>query len=202
MANAFYSALVILIALSSVAFGFRKGITRQIAALLGFAFGVAAARVLAPEFTQSFVWTNNFSLAPEFRSLTANLFCAAILYAGTFALFSLLSPLLQRALAIFYVGIFNRILGAFFALLKNLLWLSILLNLLLCCAPASGLLRFQKSNDGNLVGAVMALTPALLGCFGADDFQHYYQLREAKFISCNFTTQSSVIGIEPLREND
>ena len=193
MVNAFYAIIIILVALVAIARGFRAGIFQQTASLLGFAFGAVAARVLVPQYTPSFKWAANLSQAPEFADFTTNLVCGVTIYSVVFAFFYLFSPFFRSALAVLEVGIFNRILGAFFMLVKNLLWLSIFFNLLLCFSSASRLLYYERSNDGNLVAAVMQLTPAILGCYGAEDFAHFNQLKEAKSISCNFNTQPDVI---------
>ncbi|MCH5230433.1 MAG: CvpA family protein [Muribaculaceae bacterium] len=184
LANVIYLLLVLAVALVSLAGGFRHGITRQLASLLGFAFGAVAARVLTPEFVGSFQWAGRLSQAEEFKDLTTDLLCAATIYFVVYWLFSLLSPIFRWAMAAIETGIFNRLLGAFFSMVKNLLWLSICLNILLCLQTESGLIRYEKANDGNPVAAVMAMTPAILGCYGAEDFAHFHQLREAKKISC------------------
>ena len=177
----------------SLARGFRLGMTGQLATLLGFAFGAVGARILTPEFQVNFTWVSSFSPAPEFNVPAINLVCGVTIYFVIFSLFSILSGLLRGAMSVFEVGMFNRLLGSFFNCLKNLLWLSILFNLLLCFSMGSGLLRFERSGDGNLVSAVMALTPAILGCYGAEDISHIEQLKEAKKISCNFNGSGSVI---------
>lgn len=183
MLNALYLILVILVALWAAAKGFRTGITRQLSALLGFAFGAVTARVLYPELSHHFEWSAKLSQAPEFSDFSINLVCAVVIYSVVFALFSPLSIILKKLVSFIYVGIFNRIAGAFLSLLVNLLWLSMLLNLLLCFSSSSRLIVYEKANDGNPVAAVMALTPAILGCPGAEDFAHFNQLREAKSIS-------------------
>lgn len=197
MADIFYLALVLIVAFVAVAAGFRQGITRQIASLLGLAFGAVAARILTPEFADSFRWTERVGQAPEFNEFTANLVCGVIIYTVTYAVFFLLGGILKSAVSVFEVGMFNRLLGAFFSLVKNLLWLSILFNLFLCFSPESRLIRYERSNDGNLVAAVMAMTPAILGCYGAEDFAHFHQLKEAKSISCNFMDYKNVINLDP-----
>lgn len=195
MVNAIYLILVILVGLYSLAAGFRKGITHQLTHLLGFSFGAVAARVLTPDFSHHFNFTASLSQAPEFADFTANLVCASVIYAVAYAFFTLFTPLFKLVSNVIPVGIFNRILGSFFALTKNLLWLSIAFNLMLCISPASRLLIYEKANDGNLVAAVMAITPAILGCYGAEDFAHFNQLKHAKTISCNFKASPDVIYI-------
>lgn len=196
MANIVYSLLILAVAISSIWRGFRLGITRQIASLLGLTFGGVFARVLTPVLSPYFMWASNLSQAPEFSDFSVNMVCAVVIYSVVFALFYLLTPLVNLILSAIRVEMANRLAGTFFALLKNLLWLSIFMNLLVCFVPGSGLLRFEKANDGNLMAAVMALTPAILGCYGAEDFAHFHQLKEAKSISCNYRDRS-IIFVDP-----
>lgn len=191
--NALYPALILIVAFFSVVRGFRLGITRQLASLLGFAFGAVAARVLTAEFSHSFQWAAKMGISEEFGDFTANLLCGVTVYFVVYWIFCLFTPILRAALSIIEVGMFNRLIGAFFSLVKNLLWLSIVLNLMLCFSSQSNLLQYERANDGNMVAAVMGMTHAILGCYGAEDFAHFHQLREAKTISCNFTPDSNVI---------
>ncbi|MCH5225731.1 MAG: CvpA family protein [Muribaculaceae bacterium] len=182
MANMLYLVLVIVVALYSLASGFRRGITRQLGSLLGFAFGAVASRVITPALSD-FGWGAQMSQASEFAHFTSNLLCASLVYGIVYALFMLLNPIIRSAMSVFNVGMFNRLVGAFFTMVKNLLWISILLNLYLCLSPGSDLMRYEEANDGNLVAAVMGMTHGILGCYDAEDFAHFYQLREAKRIS-------------------
>lgn len=196
MANAFYSILIIAAALVGLIRGFRLGISRQIASLLGLSFGAVSARVLFPPLAPHFQWAERLSQAPEFTDFTINLTGTVIIFSVVYLFFSLLSPIFRIIFAVWEVGIINRLLGSFLALVKNLLWISIFLNLILCYFPSSGLLYYERSNDGNLVGAVMDITPIILGGYGAEDFALFNQLKEAKSISCNFRTCPNVIYIE------
>lgn len=196
MVNAAYLILILVVAGCSIVAGFRRGITGQLASVLGFSFGAVAARVLTPEFIVHFEWTKHLSQAPEFTEFTANLICGGLIYFVVYCLFSLLNPLFRFAMSVVEVGMFNRLIGATFALVKNLLWLSLVFNFFLFVIPQSKLLRYESANDGNLVAAVMALTPAILGCYGAEDFAHHYQLREAKKISQNIAPPPLFIPFE------
>ena len=196
MVNALYIITVLAVAIYAIASGFRQGITRQVSSVLGLAFGSVAARVFTQEYVSYFSWVNGFSQAHEFNEMSAELVCASVIYFLVYCLFYLFSFLLKRLFYVIEVGIFNRILGAFFSLMRDLLWLSIILNLLLCFSSASGLLKYEKANDGNLVAAVMAMTHAFLGCCGAEEFAHFNQLKEAKTISYNFNSPQSVIITE------
>lgn len=183
LTNAIYLGLILIVALFSLAIGFRRGITGQISSLLGFAFGAVAARVLTPQFVDGFRWTTGISHNEDLSDFTAHLICASVIYFVVYFLFTLLGPVLRAAMSVFETGIFNRILGSVFCMIKNMLWLSIALNIYLCVTPRIELIEYERANDGNLVAAVMDMTQEILGCSGAEEFVHYHQLREAKKIS-------------------
>ena len=193
MANAVYLILILAVAFISIASGFKKGLTGQLASLLGFGFGAVASRIFTPELVEHFQWTARVGQAPEFNTFSSNLVCAVTIYFCVYWIFYLLTPLFSTVYAIIMVGMFNRLLGAAFSLTKNLLWVSILYNLMLCFISDSRLLRYEKADDGNLIAAVISITPAILGCYGGEDFAHFNQLKEAKSISCNFTRVNDVI---------
>lgn len=183
MLHVFYLLIVLLTALVSMAIGFRRGITRMLSSLLGLGFGAVAARLLSPGFYSYFLWVERFSPAAEFNEISINLVCHITIYTIVYCFFAIFSKILESAMSVFYVGIFNRLLGGFFGLVKNLLWLSFFLNLLICFKSESALLRYERANDGNPIAAVMEMTPAILGCYGGEDFAHFHQLKEAKLIS-------------------
>ena len=185
--NLFYLLIILLVAFVSIAVGFRRGITGQIASLLGLGFGAVAARILSPQFTFYFTWVERFSPEPEFNEFAVNLISGISIYSAVYWIFSIFSNILKAALSVIEVGIFNRILGGFFALIKNLLWLSMFLNFLICFKSESDLLRYERANDGNLIAAVMELTPLIIGTYGGEDFAHFHQLKEAKYISYNYS---------------
>lgn len=183
MADILYPWLVLIVAVLGLTFGFRRGFTGQISYLLGCGFGIVCARVFTPRYTSDFEsWIKSFYDSP-FTELIANLACASCIYLFVFVFFFLTTKILRGALSIIEVGIFNRMLGAFFSLFCWLILLSIILNLTLFCNPESGLLKYEKSDDGNMVSAVMAIAPSFLGCCGADDFAHKVQLQKAATIS-------------------
>ena len=191
--NIVYSILIIIVALWGIFYGFWRGITGQLASLLGFAFGAVSARIFTPIFAVNYESFVAKFCNPHYVSFMANLLCACCIYFVVYWIFCIFSKLLKGAMSVFEIGMLNRIIGAFFSLICSMLWLSIAFNLLLSIYPDSGLMRYEKSDDGNMVAGVMALTPAILGCYGADDFAHINQLREAKTISCNFNSPNNVI---------
>lgn len=189
MPGALFLLIVLIVAGFSLVGGFRSGFTSQTASFLGLIFGAVCARVFSAEFSDSFQWASLFTVSEDIGPYAANLVCSVIVYCVVFAFFSLFSWILRNALSVIPKGMFNRLLGAFFALAKNLLWVSIFFNLILCFNNQNALLEYERAADGNLVSSVMALAPALLGCYGAEDFSHFYQLEDAKSISHNFRSR-------------
>ena len=171
-------------AIVAVVRGFRRGLVRQTASVLGFAFGVVGARVLRPvaeDLVESFLpglastWCGPFMLAS-----LASVFLYCLLY----GLFSLAGRPLQWLFRPFGGGAFDAVLGSAFALVKWLLALSLVFNLLLCASPDSRMLDACASDDGNLFEAVALIAPALLGGEDADELAHRRQIRDARSISC------------------
>ena len=194
MADVVYPALVLIVSILGIIYGFRRGITGQISSLLGFGFGAVCARVFAPRYASSIEpWISSIS-EPYFLPLVTNLLCASGLFIFVYAFFSLSSSIFRDAMSVFEIGMFNRLVGTFFSLTISLLWLSIILNICIALFPDSSLMKYEKSDDGNMVAVVMALTPSILGCYGADDFAHRVQLKHAKTISCNFKHRENVIN--------
>lgn len=193
MENGIYQALVLIVAFLGIIYGFRRGITGQLASLLGFGFGAVCARVFTPVYSESFVpWAEKI-FDPHYVEIAASLLCGVCIYFVVYFIFSIASGVLRGALSVFQVGMFNRLVGAFFSLTCSLLWLSIALNLLMSMNPDSALMKYEKSDDGNMVAAVMGMTSSILGCCGAEELAHAVQLEKASAISRNFKGIENVI---------
>lgn len=207
MTTTIYLTIILFVAGYSVIAGFRRGLMGQFSGLLGMAFGIVGARVLTPEFYCSFKpWLG--SITPDnFINFSSQLICAVLIYAFIYLLFSIFAKILNSAVSMLFEGMLNRLAGSFFCITKNLLWVSILYTLILCFNRQSGLLAYAGQDDGNMIGAVMELTPAFLGCGGANDLYHLIQMKDAATISCNFSKQENVIirefrasGIHPINK--
>lgn len=193
MQNTIYLTVILFMAAFSAVIGFRRGFTGQLASLLSLAFGAVGSRILTPRFAPSFEpWVSDVLHEP-FVGFSSELFCAVCIYIFIYALFSFFTGILNGAVSVFRVGMFNRLSGSFFCIFKNLLWVSIAYTVILSLNPESGLLKYARQNDGNVISAVMELTPAILGCNGANDLAHLIQMKEAAKISCNFPRKQCVI---------
>ncbi len=183
MGEAIYHIIVIAVALVGIFRGFNAGLLRQVSAVLGFVFGIVAARALGPDFA---AWLTSWF--PQYYHPVAKTFFVSILGYGIiwglcmFA-FSMLTGILNHVLGLIPVGIVNSIAGAAFSLLKYLMYLSILFDLALCRPYDSPLMHCARHDDANLVEMVIKLAPELLGTMSADDYVHKVQLWEARSIS-------------------
>ena len=193
MDNAFYQLLVIAIALIGVFRGYRKGFIDQISGVLGFAFGTVCCHVFAEPgedlARNLFPGIANHLGADFIYSIIG----AATIYLSVFLAFSLLTTILKSAMQVFSGGLLNSLLGAFFCMLKYLLFLSVAFNIIVCVSPRSALMKAALCDDGNAVEAVMALAPALLGSLSYEDLGHIVQLEDAKKISANLSEHHNVI---------
>ena len=183
MGEAFYHTLVIAVGLVALVRGFRKGLTRQVSALLGFVFGAVAARTLGPGFEGWLMgWMPEF-YHPVARSFFFSTLSYGLIWCGCVLLFSMFTRILNLVLGCIPVGIMNSICGAVFTLLKYLMFLSLLFDLAICRPFGSPLMHCAQHDDGNLVDGVIRLAPAVLGFMSAEDYILKVQLWEARSIS-------------------
>lgn len=183
MGEAIYHILVIGVALVGMFRGFQTGLLRQMSGVLGFVFGIVAARAVGPDFAD---WLGRWF--PHYYHPVAKTFFISILgygmvWGGCVLAFSMLTRILNLVLGLIPTGIVNSIAGAVFSILKYLMFLSILFDLAICRPFESPLMHCARHDDGNLVDAVIRLAPELLGTMSADEYVHRVQLWEARTIS-------------------
>lgn len=191
-----FQLIILLISAFGVVRGFRKGFTLQISRVLGFGFGIVCARIFSTDFSQFLLATFSSIRNSSFPEFVSSFLSGIIIYVIVYCIVSRFTGVVKSAVSIFPVGMFNRIAGSFFFLIDSLLWLSIILNLILCINPDSKLIRYAGADDGNIVEIVLSMTSGLLGCPDTGDLVHLLQLREAKKISFNIDNGFSVINKE------
>ncbi|MBO5445406.1 MAG: CvpA family protein [Muribaculaceae bacterium] len=183
MDEAFYHLLVIGVSLAGIFRGFRAGLTRQVSDVVGFVFGLVAARTAGPDFA---AWLETWM--PQFYHPVAKTFFFetlgyGIIWSVCMLAFSLLTGILNAILGILPSGILNSIGGAVFCVLKYLMFLSLLFDLAICRPFDSPLMHCATHDDGNPVDGVIRLAPELLGTMSAEDYILHVQLWEARKIS-------------------
>ncbi|MDE6648769.1 MAG: CvpA family protein, partial [Muribaculaceae bacterium] len=183
MGEAIYHILVIAVALVGLFRGFSAGFLRQIPEVLGFVFGIVAARALGPGFVS---WLAGW-FPPLYHPVAKTFFLSVLAYSVIWSicllLFSIFTRILNRVLGFFPVGIVNSLAGAVFSLVKYIMFLSILFDLGLCRPFESPLMHCARHDDGNLVDCVIRLAPEVLGTMSADEYILKVQLWEARTIS-------------------
>ncbi len=183
MGEAIYHILVIAVALVAMLRGFKRGLMRQVSGILGFVFGVVAARSLGPDFGDWLMgWFPKF-YDPVAKTFFFSTLSFGLIWCASVFLFSMLTKILNVVLGYLPVGIMNSIAGAVFTLLKYLMFLSLLFDLAICRPQLSPLMHCVRHDDGNLVDEVVRLAPAILGSMSADEYAHRVQLWEARDIS-------------------
>ncbi len=185
MGEAIYHIMVIVVAVVAMARGFRRGLTRQVSGVLGFVFGVVAARTLGPDLGSWLMgWMPRF-YHPVAKTFFFSTLSFGLVWSASVLLFSMLTKILNLVLGLIPVGLMNSISGAVFTLLKYLMFLSLLFDLALCRPFESPLMHCARHDDGNLVDGVIRLAPAVLGSMSAEEYVLKVQLWEAKSISLN-----------------
>lgn len=196
MSEIIFHIIVITAGVFSIVKGFRSGLLRQTPDLLGMAFGAGAARIFCDDAEPKIrEWITFFDNPVTEGFIYCMLTCCA-LYAAGFLVFRTLTLVLRKILSALDAGIADNIFGACFSLLNNMMWLSVVLNILLCLNTRSTLMKYASQDDGNVVELVMLLAPALTGAFSCHDLAHVIQLDEAKKISLNNLPPDNVITIK------
>ncbi|MDE6006975.1 MAG: CvpA family protein [Muribaculaceae bacterium] len=179
----FYHLAVVSVAAFSTIWGFRKGFGRQTPSVIGLAFGIICARLLAPGLND--VLYGAFPSVHgqvEQKYLYDNL-ATGIVFFSIYMIFRTVTGFLGKVFTSSDSTILDNLAGALFGLFKYLLFLSIILNFICGSSSESELRRCARSDDGNVVQEVMLLGPALLGGEDIVDLSHRMQLEEAKKIS-------------------
>lgn len=183
MGDAIYQLLVVAVALTGMVRGFHTGLTRQTAGVLGFAFGMVAARAAGADFA-AWLWGWMPPICdPVAKSFFFSVVAYGIIWAASVFLFSMFASILNAVIGRIPVGIVNSLAGAAFSIMKYLMFLSLLFDLAICRPSESPLMNCARHDDGNLVDAVISLAPAVLGCMSAGEYVHNVQLWEARKIS-------------------
>ncbi|MDE6513716.1 MAG: CvpA family protein [Muribaculaceae bacterium] len=107
------------------AYGAWRGAVRQAASVLAFLIGFLGARLFAP------------SIAYQLH--LPSFFCFALVYALFFTGVMILARVLRMTVRMLLLGPLDRMAGAIIGAIKWLLLTSLLINLLILCAPDSGL---------------------------------------------------------------
>lgn len=182
-----YPLILIAVLLLAIWRGWRRGMVRQLASLLGLAFGFVAARMFyvqaAGLMDPFFPGPERFAEAPfgePLRYYTLYMVSATAVFMVAYALLRLLGTVLESAMQLIDTGAINSILGAGFSFCKWVVVMSVAFNLWLVVKPDCGLLRYCNDGDGNVVELVMCVAPALFGTESPAELEHYNCLRRAR----------------------
>lgn len=178
-----YHLIAIIFAILAITKGYRKGFRRQLPLIIGMCFGVVCARIFCMPVEEGLrELLPSIAKRPE-SDYVYSILSRGIIYIVIYEIFSFCTGFLRLLMRTFSSGVLDSIIGAVFTLTRYMLMLSIGYNFLLCWQTDSQLLRYAKSDDGNIIEGVMLVAPALLGGESVDDLAHTLQLEAAKCIS-------------------
>lgn len=178
-----YVLIVFAVAAASVLWGFYRGFARQVSSLIGIAFGAISARLLGPGIEDILYGAFPSVHGKLEQTFVYETVSRVIVFCAIYFIFNTLTLFLDKILNRGEHTMLNNIGGAIFSLFKYLLTVSIAFNLIVALNRESELLRFVKSDDGNVIEEVMLISPALLGGEDVIELSNKIQLREAKKIS-------------------
>lgn len=177
-----YHIIPLLVATLAFTKGYKKGFMKQIPNLIGFCFGIICAHIFSTpveEILRSFL--------PAFSTHTQGHFFYSVFSRGlTYIIVYRLLSFCTGFLKIIFSSspeILGRISGSIFCSVRWVLMLSVVYNMWLGINPRSELLKYAKSDDGNIVEMTMLYGTAILGGDSVEDLAHKLQLEEAKSIS-------------------
>lgn len=178
-----YQVAIAIFVLVSVIWGFRKGFARQVPSLIGLAFGIISARLLAPG-----LYSTILELTPSLENHPCRIYylsCWArgFVFITIYCIFTLITGFLGSVFGKGEHTMLNNIGGAIFSVFESLLFVGIIFNCIASRHPDSELVKSGRSDDGSATELVMLLSPALLGGPDIEDYALQLQYNEAKTIS-------------------
>lgn len=178
-----YHIIAFIVAILAIVKGYRQGFRRQTPLLIGFCFGVVCARIFSVPVEEGIrELLPSIASRPE-ADYVYSVLSHGIIYVVVYEIFSFCTGFLRLLFRAMSSGVLDSICGAVLTSVRYLLMLSIGYNFLLCWQTDSQLLRYAKSDDGNIVEEVMLVAPAILGGESVEDLAHTLQLEAAKCIS-------------------
>lgn len=177
-----FQIIAILLSGWAVVRGFRKGFQYQIPALVGICFGIVCTRIFTAPVAEQLAQIMPFMTKKPEGEYFYDTLASGFIFWAVYTVFSLATRVLRLAFNS-SSGMLNSLCGAAFLLFRTLLWLSIALNLIFGYTLNSTLMSSVRSDDGNIVGSVMLLSPVVLGCESCTSAALTLQLHDAKSIS-------------------
>lgn len=178
-----YALIILLIAAMAVVWGFRRGFARQTPAIIGVAFGIICARLLAPGLHDVLYGAFPTAHGRVEEKFVYDSVSGGLVFFAVYMIFATVTSFIGKVLQRDDRSILDNISGSLFALFKYMLFTSIILNVLLALNLNSPLLKSARSDDGNIITEVMLISPSVLGGEDVEELSHEVQLEEAKKIS-------------------
>ncbi|MBE6313558.1 MAG: CvpA family protein [Bacteroidales bacterium] len=187
-----YHFILLIVAAVAIFIGYRKGLIKQLAGIVGMILGIVSVHLFSdsvePIIREQF---------PSFQGgfledYTYSVVTACVIFLAVYVAMQLLSFAFKHVLGALNLGILNSLLGVVFCVFKFMLVMSVLYNIIISIDTDSSLVDYCNADDGNIVGVVMGMAPAILDIDSANDLLYMKQKEEAKSISYNNYNVSDV----------
>ena len=170
-----YHFILLIVAAVAIFIGYRKGLINQLAGIVGMILGVISVHLFSdsvePIIREQF---------PSFQGgfledYTYSVVTACVIFLAVYAVMQLLSFVFKHILGALNLGILNSLLGVVFCVFKFMVVMSVLYNIIISIDTDSSLVDYCNADDGNVVGVVMGIAPAILDIDSADDLLYMKQ---------------------------
>lgn len=187
-----YHFILLIVAAVAIFIGYRKGLIKQMAGIVGIILGIVSVHVFSDS-VEPIIREQYPSFKGGFlEDYTYSVVTACVVFLAVYAVMQLLSFVFKHILGAMDLGVLNSLLGSVFCVFKFMVVMSVLYNIIISIDSDSSLVDYCNADDGNIVGVVMCLAPALLDIDSADDLLYMKQKEEAKSISYNNYNVSDV----------
>lgn len=150
-------------------FGFTKGFVRQLGSIAGVVAGFIGARLFGSSIGLHFFAKGEdletaSSMSIHMAEVMGSIIVFLVLFVGVF----IVARLVKGVVSMAGLGIFDRLGGAVFSVVKWFLAFSMLLNLWLFIAPSSELAARSQLLGGSAMEWILKLFPWLMGLAGGN----------------------------------
>lgn len=181
MSEVFCYLLIVTVLAIAGTRGYKKGAARQLPSLLAIIVGILAVRIVEAPWEAVLRGALPFDREGAASEFVYGNISASTIFLGIYIIIFTPCLFLSNTLRLLPVEILGKICGAGLAIVKATFWLSLFLNLWMSLRPYDkGVMHSAEAGDGNLIAAVMWVSPMLFGTPDTGDLHHAFQLEQAR----------------------
>lgn len=158
-----FDTCLLLILLSSLVVGWRKGLIKQAASLVSWVLGIVITLFLREPVTQLYLAINPDAANWPLAGVTVQTVALAVTFLVITLIIRVVAYLLRKAVKVTHMGCLDRASGAALFAFKYIFILSIVLNLLFALRPTSSTFTTEHALNNKPYEFTLDLMPRLLG---------------------------------------